>query len=125
MVDTTASADVLYPYGGTQVNNLINILRRNDDNDIATLKCSPFMDLNTVKSYLQNNRNNFTVFTQSLNSKFSETQSLISDLSKDNLLLMLYVSKKHGYTQIMTLVYSTCYTISYIKVKYVVVMVVW
>ena len=42
-----------------------------------------------MKSYLQNNRNNFTVFTlnvQSLNSKFSEIQSLISDLSKDNLL---------------------------------------
>ena len=89
MVDTTASADVLNPYGGTQVNNLINILRSNDDNDIATLKFSPYMDLNTVKSYLQNNRNNFTVFTlnvQSLNSKFSEIQSLISDLSKDNLL---------------------------------------
>ena len=89
MVDTTASADVLYPYGGTQVNNLINILRSNDDNDIATLKFSPYMDRNSVKSYLQNNRNNFTVFTlnvQSLNSTFSEIQSLISDLSKDNLL---------------------------------------
>ena len=89
MVDTTASADVLNPYGGAQVNNLINILRSNDDNDIATLKFSPYMDLNTVKSYLQNNRNNFTVFTlnvQSLNSKISEIQSLISDLSKDNLL---------------------------------------
>ena len=84
MVDTTASADVLYPYGGTQVNNLINILRSNDDNDIATLKFSPYMDLNTVKSYLQNNRNNFTVFT--LNTKCSEIQYLISDLSKDNLL---------------------------------------
>ena len=47
------------------------------------------MDLNTVKSHLQNNRNNFAVFTlnvQSLNSKFSEIQSLISDLNKDNLL---------------------------------------
>ena len=89
MVDTTASADVLNQYGGTQVNNLITILRSNDDNDIATLTFSPDMDLNTVKSYLQNNRNNFTVFTlnvQSLNSKFSEIQSLISDLSKDNLL---------------------------------------
>ena len=42
-----------------------------------------------MKSYLQNNRNNFTVFTlnvQSLNSTFSEIQSLISDLSKYNLL---------------------------------------
>ena len=89
MVDTTASADVLNPYGGIQVNNLINILRSNDDNDIATLKFSPYMDLNTVKSHLQNNRNNFTVFTlnvQSLNSNFSEIQSLISDLNKDNLL---------------------------------------
>ena len=38
MVDTTASADVLNPHGGTQVNNLINILRSNDDDDIATLK---------------------------------------------------------------------------------------
>ena len=69
--------------------NLINILRSNDDNDIATLKFSPYMDLNTVKSYLQNNRNNFTVFTlnvQSLNSNFSEIQSLSSDLSKDNFL---------------------------------------
>ena len=40
------------------------------------------MDLYSVKSYLQNNRNNFTVFTlnvQSLNSNFSE-------ISKDNLL---------------------------------------
>ena len=124
MADSTASADVLYPYGGTQVNNLINILRSNDDNDIATLKFSPYMDLNSVKSYLQNNRNNFTVFTlnvQSLNSKFSEIQSLISGLSKVNLILMLYVSKKHGYTQMMMLVYSTCqHTISYIKVKYVV-----
>ena len=74
MVDTTASADVLNPYGGTQGNNLINILRSNDDNDIATLKFSPYMDLNTVKSHLQNNRNNFTVFTlnvQSLNSTIS------------------------------------------------------
>ena len=47
------------------------------------------MDLNTVKSYLQNNRNNLTVFTlniQSLNSNFSVIQSLINDLSKDNLL---------------------------------------
>ena len=47
-------------------------------------------NLNTVKSYLQNNTNNFTVFTmnvQSLNSTFSEIQSLISDLSKDNLLV--------------------------------------
>ena len=73
MVDTTASADVLNAYGGKQVNNLINILRSNDDNDIATLTFSPYMDLNTVKSYLQNNRNNFTVFTlnvQSLNSMF-------------------------------------------------------
>ena len=89
MADTTASADVLYPYGGTQVNNLINIQRSNDDNGIATLKFSPYMDLNSVKSYLQNNRHNFTVFTlnvQSLNSKFSEIQSLISDLSKYNLL---------------------------------------
>ena len=89
MVDTIASANVLYPYGGTQANNLINILRSNDDNDISTLKFSPYMDLHTVKSYLQNNRNNFTVFTlnvQSLNSKFSVIQSLITDLSKDNLL---------------------------------------
>ena len=83
-----------------------------------------------MKSYLQNNRNNFTVFTmnvQSLNSTFSEIQSLISDLSKDNLLFdAIYVSKKHGYTQMMMLVYSTCqHTISYIKVKYVVVMVGW
>ena len=42
-----------------------------------------------MKSYLQNNRNNFTVFTlnvQSLNTNFSEIQYLISDLSKDNLL---------------------------------------
>ena len=37
MLDTTTSADILYPYGGTQVNNLINILRSNDDNDIFTL----------------------------------------------------------------------------------------
>ena len=128
MADTTASADVLYTYGGTQVNNLINILRSNDDNDIATLKFPPYMDLNSVKSYLQNNRNNFTVFTlnvQSLNSQFSEIQSLISDLSKDNLLVDA-VSKKHGYTQMMMLVYSTCqHAISYIKVKYVVVMVGW
>ena len=89
MVDTTASADVLYPYGGTQANNLIHILRSNDDNDISTLKFSPYMDLNTVKSYLQNNENNFTVFTlnvQSLNSTCSVIQSLITDLSKDNLL---------------------------------------
>ena len=89
-------------------------------NDIATLKFSPYMDLNSVKSYLQNNRNDFTVFTlnvQSLNSTFSEIQSLISDLSKDNLIVMLYVSKKHGYAQMMMLVYSTCqHTISYIKV---------
>ena len=56
MVDTVASADVLYPYGGTQANNLINILRSDNDNDISTLKFSPYMDLNTVKSYLQNNR---------------------------------------------------------------------
>ena len=115
MAYTTASAD--------------DILRSNDDNDIAALKFSPYMDLNTVKSYLQYNRNNFTVFTlnvQSLNSKFSEIQSFISDLSKDNLFLMLYVSKKHGYTQMMMLVYSTCqHTISYIKVEYVVVMVGW
>ncbi len=48
MVDTIASADVLYPYGGTQANNLIHILRSNDDNDISTLKFSPYMDLNTV-----------------------------------------------------------------------------
>ena len=39
---------------------------------------------------------------------------------------MLYVFKKRGYTQMMTLVYSTCqHTIPYIKVKYGVVMVVW
>ena len=47
------------------------------------------MDLNTVKSYLQNIRNNFTVFTlnvEYLNSTISEIQSLISDLSKDNIL---------------------------------------
>ena len=62
---------------------------------------------------------------QSLNSTFSEIQSLISDLSKDNLLFdAIYVSKKHGYTQMMMLEYSTCqHTISYIKVTYVVVMV--
>ena len=55
MEDTIASVDVLYPYGGTQANNLINILRSNDDNDISTLTFSRYMDLNTVKSYLQNN----------------------------------------------------------------------
>ena len=90
MVDTTTSAAILYPYGGTQPNNLINILRSNDDNDISTLKLSPYMYLSTITSHLQNNRNNLSVFTlnvQSLNSKFSEIQYFITDLSKDNLLV--------------------------------------
>ena len=129
MVDTTASTDVLNPYGGTQGNNLINILRSNDDNDIATLKFSPYMDLNTVKSYLQNNRNNFTVFTlnvQSLNSKISEIQSLISDLSKDNLLFDAICFQEtwlHANDDV-GIFHLPAYNIIH-KGKYVVVMVGW
>ena len=51
MVSTTDGNDFLEQYGGTDVNNLINTLRINDDNnEISTLKYSPYMDLNTIKN---------------------------------------------------------------------------
>ena len=50
MVSTTYGNDFLEQYG-TDVNNLINTLRINDDNnEISTLKYSPYMDLNTIKN---------------------------------------------------------------------------
>ena len=51
MVSTTDGNDCIEQYGGTDVNNLINTLRINDDNnEISTLKYSPYMDLNTIKN---------------------------------------------------------------------------
>ncbi len=51
MVSTTDGNDFLEQYGGTDVNNLINTLRIYDDNnEISTLKYSPYMDLNTIKT---------------------------------------------------------------------------
>ena len=54
MVSTTDGNDFLEQYGGTDVNNLINTLRINDDNnEVATLKCSPYMHLSTIKTSAQ------------------------------------------------------------------------
>ena len=58
MVSTPDGNDFLEQYGGTDVNNLINTLRSNDDNnEISTLKYSPYMDLNTIKKHLHENEN--------------------------------------------------------------------
>ena len=88
MVSTTDGNDFLEQYGGTDVNNIINTLRINDDNnEISTLKYSPYMDLNTIKKHLHENKNLFTVFSlnaQCINAKFAEIHVLIDDLIAEN-----------------------------------------
>ena len=108
MVDTTASADVLYPYGGTQVNNLVNIIRSDNDNDIGTLKFSPYMYLNAVKSHSttkqQKQLYSFKLNVQSLNPNcfLKYTILIITDLSKDNLIFDVIC-----FQEMMKLVHST------------------
>ena len=88
MVSTTDGNDFLEQYEGTDVNNLINTLRLNDDNnEIATLKYSPYMDLNTIKKHLHENENLFTVFSlnaECINAKFAELHVLIDDLNAEH-----------------------------------------
>ena len=88
MVSTTDGNYFLEQYGGTDFNNLINTLRIHDDNnEIATLKYSPYMDLNTIKKQLHENKNLFTVFSlnaQCINAKFAEIHVLIDDLIAEN-----------------------------------------
>ena len=87
-------------YGGTGVNNLINTLRINDDNnEISTLKYSPYMDLNTINNICTKTKNLFTVFSlnaQCLKAKLAEIHVLIDDLNAKKAHLVPYVSRKHG-----------------------------
>ena len=81
MVSTTDGNDFLEQYGGTDVNNLINTVRINDDNiEISTLKYSPCMDLNTIKNICTKTK----TYAQCINAKFAELHVLIDDLNAEN-----------------------------------------
>ena len=70
MVSTTDGNDFLEQYGGTDVNNIINTLRINDDNkEMCTLKYSPYMDLNTIKTSAQKQKKIHSLLIECTGSK--------------------------------------------------------
>ena len=69
-----------------------------------TFAYSPYIDLSSITDDLQRNKSVFTVFSlniQSINSKFSQIQVIISQLNDAGLHLVHYASKKHGCVKVM------------------------
>ena len=84
--------EILNEFGGLSPNNLLEIMNQSqdqveddDDNDPKILKSSNYIDLDTIDSFVKNNRNCFTIFSvniECLNSKFNELVNLIKYLKE-------------------------------------------
>ena len=79
--------ELLQEFGGTSPNNLLEIVKENtvEDEEPMLLQSSTYLDLDTIETFINANRNNFTIFSvniQSLNAKFTELTILIKYLNE-------------------------------------------
>lgn len=86
MNGTDLDSELLQEFGGVSKNNLLNILNEQDVTDeIATHSPAKYVDLDTIETFIKNNKNSFSIFSvniQSLNAKFGELTSLIKFLDE-------------------------------------------
>ena len=74
--------DLLEEYGGYEQNNLIKMCNEEvlEENESQLLQSSKYFDINSIKEFINANKDSFTVFslnTQSVNAKFEELMILI------------------------------------------------
>jgi hypothetical protein len=74
--------DLLEEYGGYEQNNLIKMCNEEvlEENEPQLLQPSKYFDINSIKEFINANKDSFTVFslnTQSVNAKFEELMILI------------------------------------------------
>ena len=74
--------ELLQQFGGVSANNLLEILKETDveEQEINILGPSKYVDLDSITSFIKNNKDNFTIFSvniQSLNAKFEELSTMI------------------------------------------------
>ena len=84
--------NILKQFGGSNVNDLNNILQINgeDENDDSKLfsQKSPYIDINELSSYLENCKGQFSVLSlnvQSIRAKFDPLLAVLTDLTSHNL----------------------------------------
>ena len=84
----TFDENVLSYIGGIRNNDLNNILETNDSNDeLQTTRRSSYYDLDNFDKLTRKTNKCFSILStniQSLNSKFSELEAFVDDLSKTN-----------------------------------------
>ena len=74
--------DLLEEYGGYEPNNLIKMCNEDvlEENEPQLLQPSKYFDINSIKEFIDANKDSFTVFslnTQSVNAKFEELMILL------------------------------------------------
>ena len=85
-----SAKDILKEYGGVNKNMLENILSAYDhhDNEINTLKHSPYYSVDNLPKYLCIKNGNFTLLSININgllSKIDELSAMIELLSQQNI----------------------------------------
>ena len=75
---------ILQNFGGSNANNIIDIFQLNDIDNIIQVKKSLYYDIDSLINFLKTHSTELTILSlniQSLNSKFSQLQSLLKILS--------------------------------------------
>jgi len=87
MNNLTKNCDILNEFGGHEYNSLLKIIDNDtEEGEPQILQDSIYTDLDTIHTYIVENRGKFTIFStniECLNTKFNELVTLIKYL-KDN-----------------------------------------
>ncbi|MDP7194640.1 MAG: hypothetical protein QF864_00425, partial [SAR202 cluster bacterium] len=57
-------SDILNEFGGHEVNNLLNLIDNDEEEgEPSILKDTQYLDLDSIGTYIKENRNKFTIFS--------------------------------------------------------------
>ena len=83
----TSDESFLLFSGGLQINNILNTKKNNDDNELLIIRRSSHYDADMFSILAEQNKHNLSVLSsniQSINSKFSELETFVDELSTIN-----------------------------------------
>ena len=75
-------SELLQEFGGSAVNNFVELLKENSltEQEPSILSKTTYLDLDSLENFARNNRDSFSIFSvniQSINAKFSELTILL------------------------------------------------
>ena len=106
MVSDPLANSLLLHRGGFKEKDLLEIFKHIDNFEEMLNSCSqsPYIDIENAGQYFTKFTDNFTVLDvniQSLNAKFDIFIAFLEDLASNGFFSPPYVSKKHGYLQLL------------------------